>query len=60
LLETAWSISIQDHHYPLSQHGIAYYVTKFELQQSQLQQSALPQLTEIHQQAGSDGLGAQA
>jgi len=28
----AWYIAIQDHHNPLSQHGIASYVTKFESQ----------------------------
>ncbi len=26
----AWYIAIQEHHNPLSQHGIASYVTKFE------------------------------
>ncbi len=30
LLEMAKYIAIQDHHNPLSQHGIASYVTKFE------------------------------
>ncbi len=30
LLEMARDIAIQDHHNPLSQHGIACYVTKFE------------------------------
>ena len=30
MLEMAKYIAIQDHHNPLSQHGIASYVTKFE------------------------------
>ena len=30
LLEMGKYIAIQDHHNPLSQHGIASYVTKFE------------------------------
>ena len=32
----AWYIAIQDHHNPLSQHGIASYVTKFESQSFRL------------------------
>ena len=30
MLEMAKDIAIQDHHNPLSQHGVASYVTKFE------------------------------
>ncbi len=36
MLEMAWCIAIQDYDNPVSQHGVASYVTKFESQSFRL------------------------
>jgi len=40
VLEMAKYIAIQDHHNPLSQHGIASYVTKFEIKSFRLRSNS--------------------